>query len=109
MPTEYHSQVRNTASGPHRLMPIFHFAPGLWFLVLAFAVLSPQPARAQEQEPIAAAGHGGFFDQSGKQIPLTLDFATSAQAWYRNKLSAELSAAKKREFAAYEKRLLAGP
>jgi len=78
------------------------------FLAGIFAVLWPQPARAQEREPIAAAGHGGFFGQDGRQIPLTLGFAAKAQAWYRNRLLSDLTAAKKREFAAYEKRLRAG-
>lgn len=78
------------------------------FLVGIFGVLWPQSARAQDREPIAAAGHGGFFDQDGQQIPLTLSFAAKAQAWYRAKLLADLTAAKKREFAAYEKRLHAG-
>lgn len=80
----------------------------VYFLVVTFIVLWPQLARAQEREPIAASGHGGFFDQSGQQIPLTLSFAAKAQAWYRTKLLTELSAGKKREFAAYKKRLHAG-
>src|SRR6266481_2983740 len=78
------------------------------FLVGIFGVLWLQPAGAQGQEPIAAAGHGGFFDQDGHQIPLTLSFAAKAQAWYRNKLLSELTPAKQREFAAFEKRLLTG-
>jgi len=47
----------------------------VFFLVGIFGVLWPQPARAQGLEPIAAAGHGGFFGQDGRQIPLTLGFA----------------------------------
>jgi len=82
--------------------------PAVCFLVGTFGVLSPQPAAAQEREPIAASGHGGFFDQSGQQIPLTLSFAAKAQDWYRAKLLAELSAGKKRDFATYKKRLHAG-
>lgn len=78
-------------------------------LAVAFTVSSlPQPARAQDREPIAAAGHGGFFDQDGRQIPVTLRFAAEAQDWYRKKLLSGLTAAKKREFAAYEKRLRSG-
>jgi len=71
-------------------------------------VLWPQSARAQGQEPIAAAGHGGFFGGDGKQIPLTLGFAAEAQAWYRNKLLSDLNATQKRAFAAYENRLRVG-
>ena len=63
---------------------------------------------AQDPEPIAYTGHGAFFDQNGKQIPVTLSFVTRAQAWYRTKLLNGLSAGQKREFAAYEKRLRAG-
>ena len=77
-------------------------------LAAILGVLWPQPARAQDREPIAAAGHGGFFGQDGRQIPLTLRFAAEAQTWYRNKLLSGLTAAKKREFAAYEKRLRGG-
>jgi hypothetical protein len=77
-------------------------------LVGIFGVLGLQPAGAQDQEPIAAAGHGGFFDQDGHQIPLTLSFVAKAQAWYRNKLLSNLTPAKKLEFAAFEKRLLVG-
>jgi hypothetical protein len=105
MPNEYPPQLQRH----HGLVVRLTAALGLWLLIGAFAALSPQPARAQEKEPIAAAGHGGFFDQNGQQIPVTLGFAATAQAWYRNKLMADLSPAKKREFAAYEKRLLAGP
>jgi hypothetical protein len=77
-------------------------------LAAGFGVLWPQPAQAQDREPIAAAGHGGFFGQDGRQIPVTLRFVADAQTWYRNKLLTNLSAAKKREFAAYEKRLRGG-
>ncbi|WP_306536594.1 hypothetical protein [Geobacter sp.] len=78
-------------------------------LAVAFTVSSlPQPARAQGREPIAAAGHGGFFGQDGRQIPLTLRFVADAQSWYRKQLLATVAPAKKREFAAYEKRLRGG-
>lgn len=73
-------------------------------LVGTIATLSPEFAWAQSLEPIAAAGHGGFFGQDGRQIPLTLGFATKAQAWYCAKLLAELGVTQQREFAAYEKR-----
>lgn len=70
--------------------------------------LWPQAVRAQEQEPIAASGHGGFFGQDGRQIPLTLSFAAEAQSWYRNKMLSALPATKKDEFSVYEKRLRNG-
>lgn len=78
------------------------------FLVEMFGVLGPQAARAQDREPIAVIGHGGFFDQEGRQIPLTLGFVAKAQAWYRSRLLATLTGEKRREFTSYEKRLLAG-
>ena len=39
--------------------------------------------QAQEKEPIAYIGHGGFFDHDGKQIELAVDFVAKAQDWYR--------------------------
>ena len=63
-------------------------------------------ALAQEPEPITAFGHGGFFGPDGKQVPVTMDFVTKAQAYYKAKLVNALPAAKKRAFAAYEKRVL---
>lgn len=80
----------------------------LCFLTGILNYLWPQQAQAQEREPIAATGHGGFFGPDGRQIPLTLRFVEEAQAWYRTKLISSLKANGKREFAAYEKRLLAG-
>ncbi|QWV93179.1 hypothetical protein KP004_18735 [Geomonas oryzisoli] len=77
-------------------------------LLLVASLLASRPAGAQEQEPIAATGHGGFFAPDGHQIPVTLDFAAHAQDWYRKKLTAALSPAKKREFASYERKLRAG-
>jgi hypothetical protein len=63
---------------------------------------------AQEAEPIAFIGHGGFFDQNGKQIEVTPDFVAKAQAFYRNKLLSKLPEAKKNEFVNIEKRLALG-
>jgi hypothetical protein len=51
--------------------------------------------QAQEKEPIAYIGHGGFFDQNGKQIELTLEFVAKAQDWYRAKLLSNLPEDKK--------------
>ena len=78
-------------------------------LLLGICVAAwPQSARTQSLEPITAAGHGGFFGQDGRQIPLTLGFVAEAQSWYRNQLLSELPEAKKREFADYETRLRTG-
>ncbi|HVS80398.1 MAG TPA: hypothetical protein VHE60_01530 [Pyrinomonadaceae bacterium] len=63
--------------------------------------------QAADKEPIAFIGHGGFFDQDGKQITLTLEFVARAQAWYRAKLSSTLTESKRAEFANLEKRLYA--
>jgi hypothetical protein len=65
-------------------------------------------ALAQEAEPITAFGHGGFFGPDGKQIPVTMDFVTKAQAYYKAKLASALPAAKKKNFADYEKRVTGG-
>ncbi len=75
----------------------------IWLLSVALT-----PLQAQDGEPIATTGHGAFFDRDGRQIPVTLSFAATAQAWYRTRLTDALTAAKKREFAAYETRLLTG-
>ncbi|MEN3334141.1 MAG: hypothetical protein V7641_3506 [Blastocatellia bacterium] len=61
--------------------------------------------QAAEKEPIAYVGHGGFFDQDGKQIALTLEFVAKAQDWYRRKLLSTLTEGKRAEFAKFEKRL----
>ena len=68
----------------------------------------PMAALAQEAEPITAFGHGGFFGPDGKQIPVTLDFVTKAQAYYKAKLVNALPAAKKKDFATYEGRVMSG-
>lgn len=71
------------------------------------ALFSPAPVLA-EDEPIAAVGHGAFFDSKSKQIVPTAEFVAKAQQFYRNKLLSGLSAAKKQEFADFEKRLYDG-
>ena len=77
--------------------------------VQALLVLAvPMTVLAQETDPITAFGHGGFFGPDGKQIPVTVDFVTKAQAYYKAKLVNALPAAKKREFATYEKRVMTG-
>ncbi|MEO7860707.1 MAG: hypothetical protein ABIU05_09720, partial [Nitrospirales bacterium] len=66
-------------------------------LLLGICVAAwPQSARTQGLEPITAAGHGGFFGQDGRQIPLTLGFVAEAQSWYRNQLLSELPEAMNR-------------
>ncbi len=69
------------------------------------AGLSPSLTLAEDNEPIAYIGHGGFFDQKGKQIPVTYEFVAKAQDWYRKKLLSGLPAGKQVEFAKFEKRL----
>lgn len=66
-------------------------------------------AAAQDREPIAASGHGGFFDADGKQVPLTLGFVTQAQRWYRDDLLRRMDTKQGSQFAEYEKRLSAAP
>lgn len=61
------------------------------------------PAMGQEREPIAYIGHGAFFDSDGNEIVLTQEFVDKAQAWYRQKLLADLEPAKKKEFDGFEK------
>ncbi|MBC8019044.1 MAG: hypothetical protein H7X83_11070 [Verrucomicrobia bacterium] len=101
-------QTSEAAIKAYRLGERLTVVLAVCFFAGIFAALWPQPARAQGREPIAAAGHGGFFDHDGRQIPLTLRFVAKAQDWYRKELLSGLSAAKKRKFAAYEKRLRAG-
>ena len=101
--------VYRHSQGHYSLVERLTVVLAVWFLMGTFGVLWPQPARAaQDREPIAFTGHGGFFDEDGRQIPLTLGFAAKAQAWYRTRLLADLSTQKKCEFAAYERRLYAG-
>ncbi len=90
---------------PYRLSMSFLIA---YLSIGIIAALWSQPSQAQDREPIAASGHGGFFDHEGRQIPVTLGFVVKAQAWYRTKLLTDLSARQKQDFAAYEKRLYAG-
>ena len=81
---------------------------GLWWIVVAVCllpILIATPTRADNDEPIAYIGHGAFFDQKGNQIAPTAEFVARAQDWYQAKLLAGLNAAKKAEFAAFEKQL----
>src|SRR5690349_8714574 len=84
--------------------------PVRW-MVAAMLALAASPSRslADDAEPIAYVGHGGFFDHAGKQIPVTLEFIERSQAYYRARLLAEQGPARKLAFARFEKRLLAGP
>jgi hypothetical protein len=73
-----------------------------------FALFGATSVLADDNEPIAYIGHGGFFDSKGKQIEVTPEFVANAQEWYRAKLMSGLNAAKKREFGDFEKRLNEG-
>ena len=55
-------------------------------LVVIFNLALCGYALAADDEPIAYIGHGGFFDRTGKQIEVTLDFIERAQAYYRERL-----------------------
>jgi hypothetical protein len=59
----------------------------------------------ENAEPIAYIGHGGFFDQYGRQIVPTAEFVAKAQSWYRARLLAGMNAGQKAELAAFERRL----
>ena len=85
-----------------------HILPRHVLAVCLLALLGPTFAHAQGDEPIASIGHGAFFDQEGKEITLTTEFVARAQAWYRNKLLSGLDAAKREEFAGFEKELNEG-
>lgn len=65
---------------------------------------TPAPIRA-DQEPIAYVGHGGFFDQKGRQIVPTAEFVATAQSWYRERLMTGLSPKQRIEFTAFKQRL----
>jgi hypothetical protein len=71
---------------------VVRFALGLFLLLVCI-----MSALADDDEPIAFIGHGGFFDQNGQQIPLTSEFVARAQDWYRAKLLSSLTAGKKAE------------
>lgn len=73
-------------------------------------LLVPAPAGqgvmgAQGDEPIAYIGHGGFFDQKGRQIVPTAEFVAKAQSWYRERLLSSLKPKQRAAFAAFEQRL----
>lgn len=70
-------------------------------------LLTPAPVR-QDEEPIAVVGHGGFFDQTGRQIVPTAEFVARAQSWYRERLLTGLNARQRADFAAFEQRLTKG-
>ena len=84
--------------------------PSLFKLIASVAIVFCPifDVRAQEPEPISTTGHGGFFDQNGKQIPVTAEFVTRAQAWYRSRLITELNTGRRRDFDSFEKKLIAG-
>jgi hypothetical protein len=63
------------------------------------------PSQAQDDEPIAYIGHGGFFDRNGRQIVPTAEFVAKAQNWYRKRLLAGLKSNQQAELSAFERRL----
>jgi hypothetical protein len=69
----------------------------------------PSGSAADDNEPIAYIGHGGFFDRNGHQIKLTLDFVERAQAYYRQKLLSSMPADKATTFSETEKGLAQTP
>jgi len=77
------------------------------FIAVCASLWSVQASAAPEQ-PIAYIGHGEFFEASGKQIPLSLEFVAQAQSWYREELSAGLDERKAFEFAQFERELFDG-
>lgn len=60
------------------------------------------------EEPIAIVGHGAFFDKSGKQIVVTLDFAERAQLWYRAAILEQAGEKERSTFLNEEKQALEG-
>lgn len=78
------------------------------FALILLTLSGIAPALAEDDEPVAFIGHGGFFDRKGQQIPLTAEFVARAQDWYRAKLLSGLTAAKRAEFEVFEKRLNEG-
>ncbi|MEY4590589.1 MAG: hypothetical protein RL497_2665 [Pseudomonadota bacterium] len=83
----------------------------IWEKLLALAILSCSMngfALDLTEEPIARIGHGGFFDTSGKQIPVTVDFAERSQLWYREAILEQLTESEQKQFLSDEKQALEG-
>ena len=78
-----------------------------WFTATSGRVWMNE-ALAQGEEPIASIGHGAFFDGTGKEIRLTLEFVEKAQEWYRQDMLPGLNARQQRDFADFERRLSEG-
>jgi hypothetical protein len=81
---------------------------GALLLIALFATQDALPAQAQEGEPIAAVGHGAFFDSRGRQIVPTADWVARTQAWYHSRLVSGLNRSQQTEFAALERRMSEG-
>lgn len=94
----YHASRFNSYRNIRRLMKVL--IPVL-FLQISFAI----NAQELESEPIAAVGHGGFFNHEGKQIALTLDYVTHAQKWYEKALYKGLAEKQQYEYAEMEREL----
>lgn len=85
-------------------------------LLVAVAAISAVPAlvavgtaQAEDDgpEPIAAIGHGGFFDRLGNQIIPTPEFVARAQVWYRKHLLRQIPGDAIGRLTGYQSRLSA--
>jgi hypothetical protein len=73
--------------------------------VIALVIPLVYGAGTPGEEPIASIGHGGFFGQDGRQIVPTAAFVAKAQAWYRERLLAQLDPSQRDELADFERQL----
>lgn len=80
----------------------------LSILTIICPISQPISAVAEETRQISASGHGGLFDQHGKEIKLTLDFVARAQQWYREQLDSDLHDKNRQSFNSFENKLLSG-
>lgn len=90
-------KVSHHSSSVSALIRIF----GITFSLLSLQL--PMASQAQEQDPIAAVGHGGFFNNDGKQIALTLDYVEHAQSWYEKSLQEAMEKKQQYEYAELER------
>ena len=107
------AQGAKAASGRHagEANPTYSLLPAHARSEVASAAspVEPQEVReAQEDEPIAYVGHGGFFDQNGDQISPTIEWVAETQRWYRKRLLDRLEPNQKAELVAFERRLAEG-
>ena len=83
-------------------------ANSIGMMIAVFLLQLPLVISAQEleSEPIAAVGHGGFFNHEGKQIALTLGYVDRAQNWYEKSLYKGLKEKQRYEYEQIAKELL---